>query len=96
MAEKIIWSEAANADLEEIYFFLEDASPLYAQNWLNEVLDKVDLLESFPEMGRMIFEKEISFIREILVGHYRVVYSYLNGQITILKIKHTASPLGRI
>ncbi len=96
MDKKIIWSDRARADLEEIYLSLDGISSVYAQNWIEEVFQKTDSLQRFPEMGKMLPEREISFLRELFAGNYRIVYSFLNDEITILKIKHTSALLGRI
>ncbi|GAB4041836.1 type II toxin-antitoxin system RelE/ParE family toxin [Spirosoma jeollabukense] len=57
---------------------------------------KLGLLESFPEMGRKVPEKEVSYLREILVGNYRLLYIFLNNTITIIGVRHQAGHLGKI
>jgi toxin ParE1/3/4 len=73
--------------------FLERQSPYYAELWGDKLIEKIELLRQFPKMGRVVPEKEISFIRELPIDDYRMIYSFLNNIITILGIKHTASLL---
>ncbi|WP_083882478.1 type II toxin-antitoxin system RelE/ParE family toxin [Fibrisoma limi] len=64
--------------------------------WSDELVRKLKLLESFPEMGRIVPEKQLSHFRELLVGNYRLLYIYLHNTITVVGVRHQASPLGRI
>ncbi|MFN8347180.1 MAG: type II toxin-antitoxin system RelE/ParE family toxin [Spirosomataceae bacterium] len=96
MAATIIWTEAAKEDIRDVVFYLMRDSDVFAENWVKELEHSLHLLSSFPEMGKVNQEKEVSFIREIFVGKYRVVYSYLNGVVTLLMIRHQSRPLGKI
>lgn len=96
MVEKVIWSSKARTDLDEIYLSLSEYSEKYANQWVERLFSKIELLEKFPEIGVIIPEKEISFIRETYVGNFKIAYSYLNNQLTILRIVHKGSPFGKI
>jgi toxin ParE1/3/4 len=93
METKVIWSLEAEEDFDSIINFIERQSPYYAEIWGDLLVEKIELLKKFPQMGRIVPEKEIRFIREIQVDDYRMIYSFLNGIITILAIKHYASLL---
>ncbi|WP_336912476.1 type II toxin-antitoxin system RelE/ParE family toxin [Runella sp.] len=96
MATKIIWSDHARHDLDTIFLSLLDFSESYAQEWIKKVFSNLELLETFPEMGRMVPEKEVRFLREVIVWKYRVLYTYLNQEITVIRIVHSSRPLGKI
>ncbi len=96
MATKIIWSEHAREDLDAIFLSLLDFSESYAKEWITKVFSNLELLETFPEMGRMVPEKEVRFLREIIVWKYRVLYTYLNQEITVIRIVHSSRPLSKI
>ena len=49
-----------------------------------------------PEMGRIVPEKEIRFLREVIIWKYRILYTYLNQEITVIRITHSSRPLGKI
>ncbi len=96
MVTEIVWTERSKEDFKDIVHFLMKDSDILAENWVYKLEHDLELLKKFPEMGKMNLEKEVSFIREIFVGKYRVVYSYLENKITILLIRHINRPLGKI
>jgi toxin ParE1/3/4 len=74
---KIFWSEKALMDLEEIFDFYEQlASYDVAQKILNQLIEKVDVLVSYPEMGTIeYFDKPQPFeYRYILEGNHKLIY----------------------
>ncbi|GAB3928815.1 type II toxin-antitoxin system RelE/ParE family toxin [Larkinella terrae] len=93
---EIIWRNEAKEDFRDALHYLSRSSLRYAEQWVDELNRKLTLLTTFPEMGRIVSEKNTSFFREILVGNYRVLYIYLNSKITVVAIRHSASDLGRI
>ncbi len=67
--EKVRLTESAETDLYTIYQYLEAESPAYADYWQQELFKKLELLQSFPRMGRMVEEVgSLDGFREILVG----------------------------
>lgn len=92
----IIWRDEAKEDLRDVIHYLSGFPTAYVENWSDELTRKLNLLETFPEMGRIVPEKEVSHLREILVGNYRLLYIYLNNLITIIAVRHQASQLGKI
>lgn len=96
MDKTIAWSDPAKEDFRDVVFYLMRDSDVLAENWIEELDHALLLLSKFPEMGKMNPEKEVRFIREIFVGKYRIVYSYLNDVITVLMIRHQSRPLGKI
>ncbi len=96
MDKLIIWSDPAKEDFRDVVFYLMRDSDVLAENWVKELDHSLLLLSKFPEMGKMNLEKEVYFLREIFVGKYRVVYSYLNDVITVLMIRHKSKPIGKL
>ena len=96
MVEKVVWASKARIDLDEIYLSIAEYSEKYANQWIERLFNKIELLEKFPEIGSIVPEKEINFIRETYVGNFKVAYSYLNNQLTILRIVYKGSPFGKI
>ncbi|CAN5222056.1 hypothetical protein BH09BAC4_BH09BAC4_48970 [soil metagenome] len=92
----IIWTDEAKEDLRDVLHYLSRSPLAYVDNWSNDLTKKLGLLESFPEMGRKVPEKEVSYLREILVGNYRLLYIFLNHTITIIGVRHQAGHLGKI
>lgn len=92
----IIWEPDAKEEVREIYAQLFDYSPALADDWSDELENKVAVLTTFPEMGRLVPELQIRFIREIFVRRFRLVYQYQDSTIRILAIRPMGRPLGKI
>lgn len=92
----IIWKDEAKEDLRDILHYLSRTSSVYVDNWSSDLTKKLSLLESFPEIGRKVPEKELSHLREVLIGNYRLLYIYLHDLITIIAVRHQASQLGKL
>ena len=92
----VIWTDEAKEDLRDVLHYLSRFPTAYVDTWTSDLTRKLDLLESFPERGRMVPEKEMSHLREILISNYRLLYIYLNNQITIIGVRHQASQLGKL
>lgn len=84
---KVVWSPLALQKLGDAAEFISLDNPMAAENWVNEVFDKTDLLSTMPEMGRMVPELPHTNYREILFGHYRIIYS-LSHEIRILTVRN--------
>lgn len=86
----IIWSERSVRDLEEIYDYIANDSPTYAQYQTEHLMTAVERLEAFPQSGRHVPEFPQLPHREVIVGHYRVIYRYesQNDAIYIVTVVH--------
>ncbi len=85
---KIVWSPLAVERASEIAEYIALDNPTAAQNWIYEVFEKVKLLSSSPEMGRVVPEVGRNEIRELLFVNYRILYRIENDSISILTIRH--------
>ncbi len=84
---KVVWSPLALQKLGDTAEFISLDNPAAAEKWVNEVFDKAELLEGMPEMGRFIPEMSNTNYREIIFGHYRIIYS-LSHEIRVLTIRN--------
>ena len=92
----VIWTDEAKEDLRDVLHYLSRYPSAYVDDWSDQLSRKLNLLASFPEMGRMYPNRNLTYLREILIGNYRLLYIYLNEQITIIRVKHQASELGKL
>jgi toxin ParE1/3/4 len=92
MAFKIIWSLQARDDLRDIVAFIAVNNPAVAQSFGLRLMAKVDLLEQFPQIGRVVPEEQDENIREIILPPYRIIYRVLaeNNAVAIARIWHGA------
>ena len=85
---KIIWSPLAIDKAGDIASFIAKDKPLAAEKWINTVFVKVEQLEYFPEIGRIVPEINDQKIRELIYGNYRIIYRIYHDQIFVLTIRH--------
>ena len=85
---KIIWSPLAIDRVTEIAEYIAFDNLLAAQNWIEQVFERVNILKSSPKMGRTVPEIGRDEIREILYGNYRIIYHYSVQKISILTVRH--------
>ena len=80
---KVVWTEGALRDLDEIADYIGKRNAEAANRLVKQVFDRVDLLESFPELGR--FEPELAgrVHRRLVVGPVKVVYRLERGAALI-------------
>ena len=82
------WSSPARADLKLIYDYISKESKFYAQNVVQNMVSKTNLLDDFPKMGRVVPEIGEPNIRELFIYSYRLIYEIVPDGIWILSIVH--------
>lgn len=91
---KIVWTDDAIQDLEEIFNYISKDSPISAKRLIERLLQKVEMLQDFPKLGRMVPEFEKESIRELIEGSYRIIYHLKTEiEIQITRIHHSARNL---
>jgi toxin ParE1/3/4 len=89
---KIVWTLRSREDLREIATFIAKDNPPAALKLGELIFDRVDVLEKFPEIGRIVPERSQPQIREIVVKPYRIVYRLRKPEklVEILRVWHGA------
>lgn len=87
---RIDWTEPALLDLENIRSYIQKDSEYYAIQFIEKILETVENLKEFPEMGRNIPESQSKNIRELLYHNYRIIYKIEPERLLILAIIHGA------
>jgi toxin ParE1/3/4 len=90
------WEDSAKEEVRDIYTFHYDRSVDYADHWSDQVVKKVNDLLVFPETGRMVPDIQMTTVREVFVGSYRLVYQYRDNKIVVLAVRPMGRPLGKI
>lgn len=86
---KIRWSDDAIADFEAIIRYLAHDAPDYAQFFMDELFDKLELLKEFPRMGHQVGESDDPNDKEVHCENYRIIYQLLDEKtIKIITIVH--------
>lgn len=75
---QVIWSTEALVDLETIYYFLAEKSEQAAQRITENILARIEQIETFPESGAIQETLKSTGIeyRYLVEGSYKIIYSY--------------------
>ena len=87
---QINWTKKSLKDLRAINNYISLDSTFYAARFISKLIQRVDQLIDFPESGRIVPEKNLSEIRELIEGNYRIFYQLRKGKIIILRIHNAA------
>jgi plasmid stabilization system protein ParE len=87
---RLVWSQLADQQVEEILDFIAADDPAAARRWLEELLERVAALRRFPDAGRLVPELGREDIRELLIGSHRVIYRRGAERIEIACVRHQA------
>ena len=90
---QINWTKKSLKDLRAINDYISLDSTFYAARFISKLIRRVDQLIEFPESGRMVPEKNVHEIRELIEGNYRIFYRLQKEKITILRIHNAASKI---
>lgn len=84
---KVVWTDSAILDLENIGEYIAKDSERYAQITVLRLFDSVDILEKNPRLGKVVQEFNDEKIREIIRIDYRIVYKIISEfRIDILTV----------
>jgi toxin ParE1/3/4 len=82
------WTVTAKLDLKSIHDYIARDSKYYAKKVSQDIIEKTEILNNFPEIGRIVPEVADNNIRELLVYSYRLIYEVLPSDILILTLIH--------
>jgi plasmid stabilization system protein ParE len=74
MPDKIFVTFAASA-LAEI-----------GERFAGEIIHKIETLQTYPEMGRIVPEFDVVALRELIHPPFRIVYRYDENRVRIVRI----------
>ena len=84
---KVVWTDSAIFDLNEIGEFIARDSERYAQLTVERLFNSVDILEDHPRSGKMVPEFENDAIRELIRINFRIVYHIVDDfRIDIISV----------
>ena len=82
----VIWSPQSVRDVESIRAFIAQDSVVYAELVARRILAGIERLHAFPESGRIVPERDVPELREVIVAPYRVVYRLRPGTVEIVTV----------
>ena len=93
---KIVWSDVAEADLDNIYDYIARDVPYYAEQFTDKLIDAVGALAEHPRLGRRVPEaQERDDVRELIFHSYRVIYLIKPDRVDIVSVIHGSRDLTR-
>ncbi|MDQ2921463.1 MAG: type II toxin-antitoxin system RelE/ParE family toxin [Acidobacteriota bacterium] len=89
---KVLWTDAAVAQLEAIHNYVAQTSPEYARRIVDKLTRRSIQIAAFPFSGRMVPEYELNEVRELIEGSHRIIYLVKEekDQIEVLAVIHSA------
>ena len=84
---KISLTESAVADLQEIrVYYEEQLVPQIGIRFVEEILNRIEMLVNNPDIGRMVPEFNTENIRELIHKPFRIVYLRESTSIFIVRV----------
>ena len=93
---RIVWTRAAMSDLEAIRDYIARDSDSYALRFVQRILEAVEFLQKFPELGEVLAEFGERGVRQRIVQNYRVLYRVRSDHVSILTIVHASRDLASV
>ena len=87
---RIIWTEKAEKQLDQIFEYIATDSSLYAYRTVGQIIEEAENLPPNPRKGRKVPEYEREDIREVFHHPYRIIYLLKEDTIEILSVIHEA------
>jgi len=83
---EVIWTEPALQALDAIAEYIDLDNPAAASNLVQEVFNKTERLEDFPQSGRMPPELPNSVYREVVAPPCRIFYRGDQKRVFVLYV----------
>lgn len=93
---RIEWAQPAELDLADIYAFIARDEPVYAEQFVDRLIETVALLRGQPLLGREVPEAKRADVRELIFHNYRIIYLVQADSLYIVAVIHTRRDLARI
>jgi plasmid stabilization system protein ParE len=86
-AVAITFADSAVRDLEAIIsYYTEQAVPQVGRRLVAEIVADIELLAEQPDMGRIVPEFELEYLRELIRPPFRIVYRRDKKQVRVVRV----------
>ena len=83
----ISFAASAVSDLEEIRIWYADQDvPDVGKRLIGEIFQRIETLETHPELGRIVPEFDQPYFRELIQAPFRIIYRRDPGKVRIVRI----------
>ena len=90
---KVHWTGRALARLDAIQVHIAQHNPDAALRIVHAIVHRSTQIKIFPHSGRRVADYARDDVRELIEGHYRIVYRVLPAQIDVVAVMHAAQLL---
>jgi toxin ParE1/3/4 len=91
---KIVFSRIAGQDLDDLFEYIssELQNPIAARNIVTKILQRIQALSNFPEMGAALgaSDDRLSAYRYFLVDNYLIIYK-ITDRVSVTRILYARS-----
>ena len=83
----IRFAQSAVTDLEALKaWYVEQGVPDVGDRLVREIVESIEVLADYPEMGRVVPEFDQSFLRELIRPPFRIVYRRDPRHVRIVRV----------
>jgi addiction module RelE/StbE family toxin len=93
---RVVWTRAAQADLEEISDYIKADNPRRAVSFINEIVAAGEAISDMPRAFALVPLLEHRRIRKRRLGRYLIFYRIEGETIQILHVAHSARDYIRV
>ena len=87
MAVTITFADSAVSDLQDIIaYYVEQSAPDVGKRLASEIIADIELLKEQPDMGRVVPEFELEYLRELIRPPFRIVYRRDKKRVRIVRV----------
>ncbi len=80
-------AESAIGDLEGIWdWYAQEQVPEVGERLVTGILDQVESLVTHPEMGRVVPEFGVDWLRELIHSPFRIVYKHESERVRVVRV----------
>jgi len=84
---KVCLSDSAVNDLQQLQVYYEEQLvPQVGQQFVTEILDRIETLADNPDIGRVVPEFATENIRELIHKPFRVVYLRESSSVFVIRV----------
>ena len=87
---KIIISNKAKFDIQDIFHYIATDSPQYAKETYENIDAKIQQLNYSPYIGKYVPELKDKYYRELIYKSYRIIYYISENKIYINSVIHSS------
>ena len=83
----ISFAASAVTDLEKItIWYVNQGVPDVGKRLIGEIFQRIETLETHPELGRIVPEFDQPYLRELIQAPFRIIYRRDPGKVRIVRI----------